>query len=95
LTTTKHGQLTARLALVLEMDHQLSELAWYVAVILFPLIFIVIEYARWNYGTLEQLNIPVVSPSFIFGSDPQGHGKVQHLEDYRRVKEFGSVYGVH
>ncbi|CAL8080029.1 unnamed protein product [Orchesella dallaii] len=72
---------------------ELSELAWYLVVILLLLIFLVIEYARWNYGILEQLGIPVVRPSFIFGSDPQGYRKVQHLEDYRRFKEFGSFYG--
>ena len=54
----------------------------------------IIIYARWNYGSLEALGIPVVKPSFILGSTPDLHLKVAHLEDIERHKKYGSVYGV-
>ncbi|CAG7728211.1 unnamed protein product [Allacma fusca] len=52
-------------------------------------------YARWNYGTLEALNIPVVERSFLLGSTPDLHSKVQHLEDIARFKKYGPVYGLY
>lgn len=51
-------------------------------------------YARWNYGTLEKCGIPVISPSFLLGSVPEIHEKVQHLEDIRRAEKYGQIYGV-
>ncbi|CAG7728212.1 unnamed protein product [Allacma fusca] len=52
-------------------------------------------YARWNYGTLEALNIPVVDRSFFLGSTPELHKKVQHLEDIERFNKYGPIYGVY
>ena len=53
-----------------------------------------ILYARWNYGVLESLNIPVVKRSFLLGSTPELHKTVQHLEDIKRFRTLGPVYGV-
>jgi cytochrome P450 family 3 subfamily A len=52
-------------------------------------------YARWNYGTLEALNVPVAKRSFFLGSTPDLHKTVQHLEDIRRYKKYGPIYGVY
>ncbi len=62
--------------------------------ILILVVSILVIYARWNYGTLEKMNIPVVKPSFLLGSTPDLHLKVQHLEDVARYQKYGSVYGV-
>lgn len=67
-------------------------------IILVALLLIVatslVIYARWNYGTLERLGIPVVKPSFILGSTPDLHLKVAHFEDIERFKKYGKIYGV-
>jgi hypothetical protein len=66
-----------------------------VVIVLF-VIFItsLVIYARWNYGTLEAMGIPVIKPFFILGSTPDLHRKVAHFEDIERFKKYGSVYGV-
>ena len=53
-----------------------------------------ILYARWNYGKLEKLGIPVVKPHFLLGSSHDMHTKINHLEDYERMKKHGKVFGV-
>ncbi|ODM99103.1 Cytochrome P450 3A56 [Orchesella cincta] len=68
-------------------------LAFGIAVVFIAIALIV--YARWNYGTLEKMNIPVVKPSFLLGSTPDLHLKVQHLEDVLRFQKHGKVFGVY
>jgi len=53
-----------------------------------------IVYARWNYGILEKLNIPLIKPTFCLGSTPNLHLVVQHLEDIKRFKKYGPIWGV-
>lgn len=57
-------------------------------------ISLLIIYARWNYGFLEALGIPVVKPHFILGSlfstrfDPIGY------RDVELMKKHGQIFGV-
>jgi len=53
-----------------------------------------ILYGRRYYGSLEKLGIPVIKPYLLFGSDPYGFQKVQHIEDIKRMKQYGYIYGV-
>jgi len=55
---------------------------------------VVVLYARWNYGVLEKLNIPVVRLSFILGSTPNLHNDIQHFEDIKRFQKYGPIFGV-
>lgn len=53
-----------------------------------------IVYARWHYGTLEKLGIPVVKPHFLLGSNWETRFEQIGYRDVERVKVYGSVYGV-
>lgn len=53
-----------------------------------------IFYARWHYGTLEKLGIPVAKPHFLLGSDPDGHTFVHVEKDLERYRKYGPVFGV-
>jgi hypothetical protein len=53
-----------------------------------------ILYARWNYGTLESLGIPVVKPHWFLGSNYNYTELYHHWEDWNRAKKLGLVYGV-
>lgn len=58
------------------------------------IVSLLILYARWNYGYLEELGIPVVKPHFILGSlfstrfEPIGN------RDIALMKEHGPIFGV-
>lgn len=53
-----------------------------------------ILYGRKNYGILEQCGIPVVKPSLFLGSVPNFHSKVHQIEDIKRFKKYGPIWGV-
>ena len=53
-----------------------------------------ILYARWNYGVLESLGIPVVKPHFLLGSTYNFHNEMATDVDIARFKKYGPVYGV-
>jgi len=53
-----------------------------------------IIYARWNYGRLEALGIPVVKPNFIFGSTFNVHNELTSSIDIERFRKYGPVWGV-
>lgn len=53
-----------------------------------------ILYGRQNYGTLEKCGIPIVKPSLFLGSVPDFHLKVHQLEDIKRFKKYGPIWGV-
>jgi len=57
-------------------------------------VLILILYARWNYGILEAMHIPVVKPHFLLGSTYNAHNEVGGEADLRRFKKYGSIYGV-
>ncbi|CAL8147952.1 unnamed protein product [Orchesella dallaii] len=59
------------------------------------LIAFLVIYARWNYGALEKLGIPVVTPHFLLGSNYNGHKVVHAHEDLKRFHKYGAVYGVY
>ncbi|CAG7731625.1 unnamed protein product, partial [Allacma fusca] len=52
-------------------------------------------YARWHYGVLESMEVPVVPPTFLFGSLPDLHRRVTHDEDMKHFKKYGPIYGVY
>jgi hypothetical protein len=58
-------------------------------------LLLLILYARAKYGKLDGLGIPVIPPTFILGSTPDVHEKVQHLEDIERFKKYGPIWGVY
>ena len=53
-----------------------------------------ILYARWHYGALDGLGFPVIPPTFVLGSCPDLHTKIQHHEDIARMKKYGPIWGV-
>ncbi|CAL8109398.1 unnamed protein product [Orchesella dallaii] len=59
------------------------------------LLAFLIVYARWHYGSLEKLGIPVETPHFLLGSNPDGHKIVYAHKDLERFHKYGSVYGVY
>jgi cytochrome P450 family 3 subfamily A len=56
---------------------------------------LLVIYARWHYGELEKLGIPVVKPHFLLGSSPNSHKIVNQLEDCEWLKKYGDVFGVY
>lgn len=58
------------------------------------LVAFLVIFARWHYGSLEKLGIPVAKPHFILGSDPDGHKIVYQERDLERFKQYGPVFGV-
>lgn len=62
--------------------------------ILCVLIATIIKSGRENYGIIESGNIPVVPPSLFLGSETKLHKEVQHLEDVKRFKKYGGIWGV-
>lgn len=53
-----------------------------------------IIHARWKYGTLERLGIPVVKPHFLFGSLFNSRFTPTGWRDVKWMKEKGQVFGV-
>ncbi|CAL8110954.1 unnamed protein product [Orchesella dallaii] len=69
-----------------------------VAVILAIFIVIVsclVLYARWNYGKLEKMGIPVIKPHFLLGSTYDLFKKAPPVQDVEWMNQFGSVFGVY
>lgn len=66
------------------------------AVVAFVLCIIsaLILYARWNYGSLEKLGIPVVKPHFILGSTFTTRLTPIGYRDISWMKEHGPIFGV-
>jgi len=53
-----------------------------------------IIYARWNYGTLEKMGIPVVKPHFFLGSAQDTFSRcIAHI-DLENFKRLGPIFGV-
>lgn len=58
-------------------------------------LFTAILYARWHYGVLENLGIPVVAkPSFLLGNTLEFCSQPGGLNDIKWMNKFGPVYGV-
>jgi hypothetical protein len=53
-----------------------------------------ILYARWHYGTLEGLGIPVMKPFLFLGSNYIDPYVRPREEEVRRLEKYGMVYGV-
>jgi hypothetical protein len=51
-------------------------------------------YARWHYGTLEGLGIPVMKPFLFLGSNYMDPYVRPREEEVRRLEKYGMVYGV-
>lgn len=75
------------MVLIIEILSVLSALILTVAIGL-------IIYARWNFGTLEALGLPVVKPHWLLGSNYNSNELYHNWEDLKRAKELGPVYGV-
>ncbi|ODM98397.1 Cytochrome P450 3A40 [Orchesella cincta] len=52
-------------------------------------------YARWNFGTLEKLGIPVVEHHPLLGSVRQMYKEVGALNDIKWMHKYGQVFGVY
>lgn len=57
-------------------------------------IALLILYARWDYGLLEKLGIPVVPPHFLFGSTFECRFKPIGYRDVDWMRKYGPVFGV-
>lgn len=53
-----------------------------------------IVYARWEYGTLEKMGIPVVPHHPILGSTREIYNTPGGLNDYKWMKKYGKIFGV-
>ena len=52
-------------------------------------------YARWNYGSLEKMGIPVVKYTHpILGSTKELYETVGGENDIKWMKEYGQIFGV-
>ncbi|OXA45210.1 Cytochrome P450 3A56 [Folsomia candida] len=70
--------------------------AFLLAFILITVLVGLVIYARWNYGTLEKLGIPMVGkPFLIFGNTIDAYSKVVGTLDIERFNKFGPIYGVY
>ncbi|ODM99095.1 Cytochrome P450 3A4 [Orchesella cincta] len=54
---------------------------------------LVIREGRVNYGVLEECGFPVIEPTLFLGSEPKLHKKILHLEDVKRFKKYGPIWG--
>ncbi|CAL8098958.1 unnamed protein product [Orchesella dallaii] len=52
-------------------------------------------YARWNFGTLEKLGIPVVEHHPLLGSVKEMYKEVGALNDIKWMNKYGPVFGVY
>lgn len=68
----------------------------FLVLVLLVLVFLtwIILYGRKNYGVLEQCGIPIVKPTLFLGSVPDFHAKIHQLEDIKRFKKYGPIWGV-
>lgn len=70
-------------------------LAFVLAFILITVLVGLVIYARWHYGTLEKLGIPMVGkPFLIFGNTIDAYSKAGGALDIERFNKFGPIYGV-
>ena len=53
-----------------------------------------VAYARWEYGSLEKMGIPVVKPGWVLGSQPNMHKLILQDEDCRNAQTLGKTWGV-
>ncbi|OXA51515.1 cytochrome P450 3A56 [Folsomia candida] len=71
-------------------------LAFVLAFILITVLVGLVIYARWHYGTLEKLGIPMVGkPFLIFGNTIDAYSKAGGALDIERFNKFGPIYGVY
>jgi len=63
------------------------------AIILVVVSFLVL-YARWNYGKLEKMGVPVVKPHFLLGSTYELFKMAPPVQDVEWMKKYGGVFGV-
>ncbi|CAL8112253.1 unnamed protein product [Orchesella dallaii] len=54
---------------------------------------VLIREGRAKYGTLEDCGFPVIESTLCLGSEPTYHKIVQHLEDIKRFKKYGPIWG--
>lgn len=57
-------------------------------------ISLLILYARWNYGLLEKLGIPVVQPHLVLGSSFSTRFTPEGYRGIAWMKEHGPIFGV-
>ncbi|CAL8110949.1 unnamed protein product [Orchesella dallaii] len=62
---------------------------------LLSLVILLALYARWNYGVLENLNIPVVKPHFLLGSTFQYRSLTVGYRDVELMRKYGQVFGMY
>jgi len=71
------------------------DLLLYLAAAIAVFIIVAITYARWNFGTLEKLGIPVEKPKhFLYGSAIEYFEDICQLNEIKRMQKYGPVFGV-
>lgn len=73
----------------------------WLTILLISIIFMIlialglVSYARWNFGSLEKLGIPVVQRDhFLLASALLPYQKPGGIVDTEHMKKYGSVFGV-
>ncbi len=65
-----------------------------ICVIILAVVFGLFIYARWEYGELEKMGIPVVAHHPLLGSIREIYGIVGGLNDVKWMEKYGKVFGV-
>ncbi len=64
-------------------------LALLIVILIVGLLF----YARWEYGVLKKMGVPVVKHHPIFGSTRKIYSTVGGLNDVKLMKKYGKYLG--
>ncbi len=62
-------------------------------IIAFVIVSLII-YARWNFGKLEKMGIPVVKPHFLLGSTHDLYKIPAPEQDILWMEQYGGFFGV-
>jgi hypothetical protein len=72
----------------------IANVAWIFATLLVGVIASLIIYARWNYGLLEKMGIPVIKPWLFLGSNYMEPWSIIKDVEISRQAKYGTIYGV-
>jgi len=72
----------------------LAVIFWCICLLLLILGLSLVIYARWNYGKLEAMGLPVETPHWFMGNMANHDNVYHHWVDLERTKKLGLIYGV-
>lgn len=65
-----------------------------ICAIILVVLFGLLIYARWEYGELEKMGIPVVAHHPLLGSTREIYNTVGGLNDVKWMEKYGKIFGV-